>query len=86
MIPLVKEYSQTFSLPQNKSRINNVPSKHQQLFLGNCYACNNFGHIDINCKQIVPIGKDITLESPFYKNNVTRSNPKGRNYNCFNPL
>ena len=27
-----------------------VTSKHQQLFLGNCYTWNNFGHMDRNCK------------------------------------
>ena len=86
MRSVVKEYSQNFSLPQNKSRINNVPSRHQQLFLGNCYACNNFGHIDRKCKLMVPIGKGITSQSPFYKNNFTKRNPKGRNYNYFSPL
>ena len=49
MRPVVKEYSQKISLPQNKSRINNVTNRHQQLFLGNCYTCNNFGHIARNC-------------------------------------
>ena len=39
-----------------------MPSKHQQLFLGNCYACNNFGHIARNCKLMVPIGKGITSQ------------------------
>ena len=66
--------------------IENVPSRHQQPFLGNCYACNNFGHIARNCKLVVPIWKGITSQSPFYKNKITRSNPKGRNYNSFTPL
>ena len=35
---------------------------------------------------MVPIGKDITSQSPFHNKNVTRSNPKGRNYNYFSPL
>ena len=86
MRPVVKEYSQKISLSQNESRTDNVPSKHQQLFLGNCYACNNFGHIARNCKLMIPIGKDITSQSPFHTKNVTRSNPKGRNYNSFAPL
>ena len=55
-------------------------------FWGNCYACNNFGHIARNCKLLVPIGKYITSQSRFYKKKVTRSNPKGRNYNFFAPL
>ena len=86
MRPVVKEYSKKISLFQNESGKNNVPSSHQQLFLGNCYACKNFWHIAINCKLMVPIGKGITSQYPFYKNNVTRSNPKERNYNSFAPL
>ena len=39
----VKEYNKKLDLSQNKSRTDNVPSIHQQLFLGNCYTCNNFG-------------------------------------------
>ena len=27
-----------------------VTSKHQQIFLGNCYTYNNFRHMDRNCK------------------------------------
>ena len=64
----------------------NVSSRHQQLFLGNCYACNNFGHIARNCKLMVPIRKGITSQSPFYNKNATRSNTKGRNYKFFAPL
>ena len=86
MRPVVKEYSKKFALSQNKSMINNVPSRHQQLFLGNCYACNNFGHIARNCKLMVPIRKEITSQSLVYKKKVIRSNPKGRNYNSFAPL
>ena len=59
MRPIVKEYSQKFALSQNENMIDNVPSRHQQLFLGNCYTCNNFGHIARNCKPRVPIGKGI---------------------------
>ena len=81
MRPVVNEYYQRISLSQNESRTDNVPSRHQQLFLGNCYAYDNFGHIARNCKIMVPIGKGIISQSPFYNKNVTRSNPKGRNYN-----
>ena len=55
-------------------------------FLGNCYAYNNFGHIAINCKLTVPIGKGITSQYPLYTNTVTKSNTKVRNYNSFSPL
>ena len=79
----VKEYSKKISLSQNESRTDNVPSRHQQFFLGSCYVCNNFGHIARNCKLMAPIEKGITSQSPFYKKSVTKSNPKGRNYNSF---
>ena len=86
MRPFVKEYNKKNSLSQNESMEDNVPSRHQQLLLGNYYACKNFGHIARNCKLTVPIGKGITPQYPFYNKNVTRSNPKGRNYNSFAPL
>ena len=35
---------------------------------------------------MVPIRKGITSQNDFYKNNVTRSNPKERNYNYFAPV
>ena len=30
-----------------------VTSKHQQLFLGNCYTYNSFGHMDRKCKLVI---------------------------------
>ena len=86
MRPVIKEYNIKFSLSQNERRTDNVPNKHQKLYLGNCYACNNFGHIARNSKLVVPIWKWVTSQYPFYKNNVTRSNPKGRKYNYFASL
>ena len=68
------------------SRTNNVSSGHEQLFLGNWYACNNFGHIARNCKLMVPIGKCITSQTSFYKKNGTKSNQEGISYNYFAPL
>ena len=35
---------------------------------------------------MVPIKKGITSQTYSYKKNVTRNNPKGRNYNSFAPL
>ena len=35
---------------------------------------------------MVPIGKGITSQYSFYNKNVTRSNPKGTNYNSFAPV
>ena len=60
-----------------------MTSKHRQLFLGNCYICNNFGHMARNCKLVVPIEKGITPQTSFYRKSSTRSNPEGRNYNYF---
>ena len=56
-----------------------VTSKHQQLFLGNCYTCNNFGHMGINCKLKPLVEKGITSHTFVYKKNISRKNPKGRN-------
>ena len=63
-----------------------VIRKHQQLFLGNCYTCNNFGHMARNCKLKTHVEKGITSHIFFYKKNITRNNPKGINYNYFAPL
>ena len=63
-----------------------VTSKHQQLFLGNCYTCNNFGHMDRIRKLNTPVEKGIISHTFVYKKNITRNNPKGRNYNYFAPL
>ena len=51
-----------------------MTSRHQQLFLENCYTCNNFGHIARNCKLMVPIEKGSTSQICFYKKNGTRIN------------
>ena len=50
MRPVVKEYSQKIAPSQNESRTYNVPRRHQQLFLGNFYVCNNFGHKAMECE------------------------------------
>ena len=49
-----------------------MTSRHQQLFLGNCYTYNNFGHIARNCKLMVPIEKGNTSQSYFYNRNDTK--------------
>ena len=63
-----------------------VTSKHQHLFLGNCYTCNNFGNMARNCKLNTPTEKGITSHNCLYKKNITINNTKGRNYNSFSPL
>ena len=51
-----------------------MASRHQQLFLGNFYTCNNFGHIARNSKLMVPTEKCITPQTSFYKKSGTRRN------------
>ena len=43
----------------NKDRTNMMPrnpmtSRYKQIFIGHCYYCNNFGHMDRECKLISP--------------------------------
>ena len=54
-----------------------MTSRHQQIFLGNCYTCNNFGHMARNCKLMVPIEKGITPQNYFYKKNGIRATGQG---------
>jgi hypothetical protein len=35
---------------ENPFRISSTP-RYQTIFFGLCYACNNFGHKDMNCKD-----------------------------------
>ena len=63
-----------------------MTSRHQQLFLGICYTCNNFGDITRNCKLKAHVEKGITSQTYFYEKNGTRSNQGGRKYNSFTPL
>ena len=44
-----------------------VTSRHQQLFLGNCYTCNNFRHMARNCKLKTSMEKGITSHTTLYK-------------------
>ena len=38
-----------------------------------------------NCKLKTLVEKGITSHTSVYKKNITRNNPKGRNYNSFSP-
>ena len=87
--PIKREESKKSGpLLQRTDMIPKIPmtSKHQQLLLGNCYTCNNFGHMARSCKLNIPMEKRITSHTFVYKKNITRNNPKGRNYNYFSPL
>ena len=50
MKPVVKEEIQKIAPSQNESWTDNMPSRHQQWFLGNCYVCNTFGHKAMECE------------------------------------
>ena len=39
-----------------------------------------------NCKLKTPVEKGITSHTSVYMKNITKNNPKGRNYNYFVPL
>ena len=57
-----EEIKKSTSLLQRTDMMHKRPvtSKHQQLFLANCYTCNNFGHMYRNCKLKTPVEKGIT--------------------------
>ena len=89
MRKIKREESKNYSSPLQRTNMmpkRPVIRKHQQLFLGNCYTHKIFGHMDRNCKLMVPIEKGITSQTSFYKKSGTRSNPGGRSYNLFAPL
>ena len=89
MSQIKKEESKKFSSPlQRTYMMPKIPvaSKHQPLFLGKCYTCNNFGQMARNCKLKTPVEKGITSHTFVYKKNIRRNNLKGRNYNSFAPL
>ena len=89
MSQIKREESKKYaSLLQRKYMMLKIPvtSKHQQLLLGNCYTCNNFVHMDRNCKLKNPVEKCITSHISIYKKNITRNNQKGINCNSFTAL
>ena len=89
MSQIKREESKKYASPLQRTDMNPkrpVTSKHQQLFLGNCYTGNNFGHTTRNCKLKTALDKGITSHTSVYKKNITRNNSKGRNYNYVAPL
>jgi len=68
---------------------------YQNLFLGYCFSCNNFGHKEIDCKSYARNDhvRDINRSSykivkGDYVSNKTRNSHEfvERNYNSFSPL
>ena len=54
-----------------------MTNRHQHIFLGNCYSCNDFCHKALKCRAYGKVYE--------YKND-TSSKPKGRNHNWFVPI
>lgn len=54
---------------------------YQQIFLGNCYSCNNFGHKELDCKAYQKHNQQY-----FYNNSNLDDNPRSKSYNSFAPL
>jgi hypothetical protein len=79
---------QKYVLPSEKNeyRWNTItrktpPKRHQNIFLGYCFSCNNFGHKAVHCKAY---GRYNLRNVQRYKNN--KNNTEKRNYNSFSPL
>ena len=53
------------------------PNRYQQIFLGHCYSCNNFGHKALNCRSYGKLHE--------YKKKSSSNKPKG-NHNLFTLL
>jgi hypothetical protein len=68
---------------------------YQNIFLGHCFSCNNFGHKEIDCRAYARSGHVRDRNRLYYKTskddyvrNKTRSSHgfSNRNYNYFSPL
>jgi hypothetical protein len=59
--------------------------RHQTIFLGLCYSCNNFWHKAINCRAYA---KNIGNYEGYSKNNYLRKPHEAynKNYNSFGSL
>ena len=55
-----------------------MTNRYQHIFLGHCYACNNFGHKALNCRALRKFQE--------YKKNSPSDKPKGSNHNHFTLL
>ena len=52
-----------------------MTSRYQQIFLGHCYSCNNFGHKALNCGAYGKFRE--------YKKNASSNKTEVRNHNFF---
>jgi hypothetical protein len=64
---------------------NTIPKRYQQLFLGYCFFCHNFGHKELDCKGYRKNYHKI-VQGYGHRNNTSISNQRSRNYNSFSPL
>ena len=76
--PIKKKDRHKYAPPLHKRNMmprRPMPRSYQQIFLGHCYYCNDFGHKALNCKEN---GKLLS-----YKKNAPSNNPIERNLNYF---
>ena len=84
--PVEKGDSKKFDCFQNERRTNKIPRRpvtniNLQVFLGNCYVCNNFGHKAFDCWM----NQKHNQKYP-YKEDNSSDPPKGKSHNSFAPL
>jgi hypothetical protein len=58
--------------------------RYPHIFLGYCYACSNFGHKSINCREYKK--KNLKVKNYIHKDKQVAKPVRGRNYNPFAPL
>ena len=75
-----KKYVSSFHDKDRTNEISKRPmtNRYQHIFLGHCYACNNFGHKSLICRSYEKF-REYMKYSPSDK-------PKGRNHNRFTLL
>jgi hypothetical protein len=77
--PKINEYR------RNTTPRRTPPKRYQQLFLGYCFSCHNFGHKALDCKAYRK-NYHKSVQGYGHKNNKSSRNQRSRNYNSFSPL
>ena len=74
MDPIGKKDSQQFAPSSHKKdrtdMMPRIPMRrwYKKIFIDHCYSCNNFGHMDRECKMISPTEKRATIEAHKQRN------------------
>jgi hypothetical protein len=61
------------------------PKRYQQLFLGYCFSCHNFGNKSLDCKAYKNTYHK-SVQKYGHRNNKSSRNQRSRNYNSFSQL